>query len=128
MSNANDFRNMSNDELNALGADYAGKFSEQGFWSKVRKVASKVGGKILEPALKLYYAAGDKDTPVWAKSVIIGALGYFISPVDLIPDVIPILGYADDATVIAGAIATVAAHIKEEHTRKAKETCRQWLG
>lgn len=128
MNHKHDFRNMSNAELNGLGASYAKEFTEEGFWAKLRKVVGKVGKNLLEPVLKLYYAARDQHTPVWAKAVIIGALGYFISPIDLIPDMIPVIGYADDAAVVAAAVATVAAHIKEEHTKKARETCRQWLG
>lgn len=123
-----DFRNMNDNELNKLGIGYTKDFSEKGFWDKLRNVVGKVGKNLLEPVLKLYYAALDQDTPTWAKTVMIGALGYFISPIDLIPDVIPVIGYADDAAVIAAAVATVAAHIKEDHAKKARETCRQWFG
>ncbi|MBE0508760.1 MAG: DUF1232 domain-containing protein [Marinospirillum sp.] len=119
---------MSSEELNAVGASFAADYSDQGFWSKVGRVARKAGQKVLKPSLELYYAAADKDTPVWAKTVIYGALGYFISPLDLIPDVIPVIGYMDDAAVIAAAVVTVAAHIKEEHQIKATQICKRWLG
>lgn len=61
----------------------------------------------------------DGETPAWAKGVIVGALGYLIFPIDLIPDVIPGVGFTDDWGVLLGAIATVATHIKEEHKRAA---------
>ncbi|MBP6718447.1 MAG: DUF1232 domain-containing protein, partial [Rhodoferax sp.] len=75
----------------------------------------------------MYYAALDSDTPVWAKTAIFAALGYFISPVDAIPDVVPLVGYADDLGILAAAFAATAANIKEEHVRKAKETLSNWF-
>lgn len=69
----------------------------------------------------------DSDTPVWAKGIIFAALGYFISPVDAIPDITPVIGYTDDLGVLVAALAAVASHIKEEHTAKAKETLKQWF-
>lgn len=82
----------------------------------------------MEPALKLYYSAQDSDTPIWAKTTIYGALGYFISPIDAIPDLSPIVGYSDDLGVLVAALATVAASIKNEHGVKAKETLKRWFG
>jgi uncharacterized membrane protein YkvA (DUF1232 family) len=76
----------------------------------------------------MYYALQDADTPAWAKAVIIGALGYFISPIDLIPDVTPVVGFVDDLGVLVGAAATVALHIKDEHTIRAQEKLKKWFG
>ena len=80
------------DEQQGFAKDY----SERGFWEKVRGFARAAGEGVLEPALKLFYASQDGETPAWAKAVIYSALGYFISPVDAIPDMTPIVGYADD--------------------------------
>ncbi len=106
---------------------YKEAYSEDDFWSKVKKYAKVAGESVLEPALKMYYAAMDSDTPVWAKGIIFAALGYFISPVDAIPDITPVIGYTDDLGVLVAALAAVASHIKEEHTAKAKETLKQWF-
>ncbi|MGQ8820132.1 YkvA family protein [Bibersteinia trehalosi] len=106
---------------------YEKDFSDEGFWEKVKKYAKKAGSEVIEKALMLYYCFQDSDTPLWAKSVIIAALGYFISPVDAIPDVIPGVGYVDDLGALAAAIASVAVHIKEEHKNKAKELLSQWF-
>ena len=81
----------------------------------------------MEPALKMYYAAMDSDTPAWAKATIFAALGYFIFPIDAIPDVAPVVGYADDLGVLASALATTAANIKDDHVKKAKETLARWF-
>lgn len=107
---------------------YSDQYSDDSFWDKVKKFAIVAGEQVLEPALKLYYAAKDKDTPTWAKGTIYGALGYFISPIDAIPDITPVVGYADDLGVLVLAVTVVAANIKPEHAQKAKETLKQWFG
>lgn len=106
---------------------YEEAYSEDDFWSKVKNYAKVAGESVLEPALKMYYAAMDSDTPVWAKGIIFAALGYFISPIDAIPDITPVIGYTDDLGVLVAALAAVASHIKEEHTAKARETLKQWF-
>lgn len=103
------------------------EFSENNFWTKIKKFAKVAGESVLEPALKLYYSAQDPETPAWAKTTVYGALGYFISPIDAIPDITPIVGYSDDLGVLVAAIAAVAAYIKEEHKEKAKKTLEQWF-
>jgi uncharacterized membrane protein YkvA (DUF1232 family) len=108
---------------NQFGKEY----SDEGFWDKVRKYAKAAGESVLEPALKMYYAATDSDTPVWAKTTIYAALGYFISPVDALPDITPVVGYTDDLGVLVAALAATASHLKEEHVKKAKETLAQWF-
>ena len=74
----------------------------------------------------LYYVAKDDETPASAKALIFGALGYFISPIDLIPDITPVIGFGDDLAVLTATIATVIASIKEEHKQKAKEQMKKW--
>jgi uncharacterized membrane protein YkvA (DUF1232 family) len=85
------------------------------------------GKKVLTPALQLYYAAIDQDTPKWAKRAIYGALGYLIFPVDAIPDMIPMVGLTDDLTVLLAALATTVAYIKPEHKAKAQAQVSKWL-
>lgn len=101
--------------------EYAKEYSEEGFWNKVKKYAKTAGAHVLAPAAKLYYAAADEDTPRWARTTIWAALGYFISPIDAIPDLVPLLGYSDDLGVLAAAVATTAMYIKEEHQQKANQ-------
>jgi uncharacterized membrane protein YkvA (DUF1232 family) len=113
--------------MSQTDTDFCAKYSEDSFWEKVRTYAKQAGEGVLEPALKMYYSAIDKDTPAWAKGTIIASLGYFISPVDAVPDLVPVVGYTDDFGVLFAAAATVAAHIKEEHVQKAKATLSQWF-
>lgn len=102
-------------------------YSEEGFWKKITQYAKKAGEGTIIQALKLYYAAKDPDTPAWAKTTIYGALGYFISPIDAIPDFTPVLGYTDDLGVLAAAIGIVAVHIKDEHAEQARQTLKRWF-
>lgn len=100
------------------------RFGEETLWKKILEVMKKSVGKAVELALTLYYCMKDRDTPAWAKAKIAAALGYFIWPVDAVPDVLP-GGYADDAAVLAIAAALVAASIKKEHRKDARETVKR---
>lgn len=102
-------------------------FSEISFWTKVRAFAKAAGREVIHKGLCLYYAYRDSATPTWAKAVIAGALGYFISPLDAIPDVIPGIGYADDLGVLAAALATVTTFVTKEHIAKANEQIKTWF-
>lgn len=109
------------------GHDYSKDFNDDSFWDKLRRFSRTVGRELVEKALTLYYALQDRDTPLWAKGIIAAALGYFIFPVDAIPDAIPGAGYADDAGALATAFGTVMMHIKPEHKRAAKEKVDEWF-
>jgi len=106
---------------------YQSAYSEGSFWAKLKKAALVAGKEVVEKALILYYALRDPDTPTWAKGVLIAALGYFISPIDAIPDMIPGAGYGDDLGVLAAALTTVAAHIKKEHIEQARGSLTRWF-
>ncbi len=107
---------------------YKQHYSDESFWDKVKTVALTAGRELIEKALWLYYALMDSDTPKKAKLIILGALGYFILPFDLIPDFIPFVGYTDDLAVLASAIVTVASNIKQVHKEKAADRLREWFG
>lgn len=107
---------------------YAKDFSDQGFWNKLVGFAKAAGKEVIEKALQLYYTLQEPGTPAWAKTVIIGALGYFISPLDAIPDLTPMVGYTDDIGVLAMAVASVATHITDEVKAKAAAKLVEWFG
>ena len=76
---------------------YGTYFSEKSFWKKIERVAKKVGATVLRTVFTLYYMLQDEKVPLQHKAYIIGALGYFILPFDLIPEsVLPIIGFTDD--------------------------------
>lgn len=103
-------------------------YSEEGFWDKLVRYAGKAGRELVEKALWLYYAAQKPSTPAWAKGVIYGALGYFILPIDAIPDVAVGIGYTDDLGIIVASLGVVAAYIDEDVKAQAARKLRDWFG
>lgn len=92
---------------------------ERDFWQKLKAAARKV--PFIDDLVSVYYCALDPATPLQAKAVLMGALAYFILPLDVLPDFVPLLGFGDDAAVLYAAIRAVAPHIKLEHRLRAKE-------
>ena len=97
----------------------------RGFWSKLRRFAA--GLPFAEDLLTAYYCAFDRDTPLQVKAALLAALAYFVLPIDFIPDVLPILGFTDDAAVLATAIRMVAAHLRPEHREAARRAIEREL-
>ena len=107
--------------------DFTLTYNEKSLWAKIKSQAVKAGRKLIELVLVLFYCLGDEDTPGWAKATIVGALLYFVSPIDAIPDFLP-GGYVDDMAVLVAAAGMVAAHIKSEHRERAREWVEQTFG
>ena len=97
----------------------------RGFWSKMRRVAA--GLPFAEDLLTAYYCAFDYETPLQVKAALLAALAYFVMPFDFMPDVMPILGFTDDAAVLATAIRMVAAYIQPAHRTAAQEAITRQL-
>ena len=76
----------------------------------------------------MYYAMKRNDTPKWAKRVIIGGFVYLFTPIDVVPDIAPIIGYTDDLGVMFYALVLVAAHIDAPTRSSAFQTLRSWIG
>jgi uncharacterized membrane protein YkvA (DUF1232 family) len=93
-------------------------YVRRGFWAKVKRTAA--GLPFVEDLLAAYYCAFDRATPRHVQAALIGALAYFVLPFDVIPDMMPVLGFTDDAAVLATAIKLVASHIRPEHREAAK--------
>jgi uncharacterized membrane protein YkvA (DUF1232 family) len=97
----------------------------RGFWVKARRVAARL--PFAEDLLAAYYCAFDRDTPVQVKAALIGALAYFVLPFDAMPDVMPMLGFADDAAVLATALRLVASHLRPAHRAAARRAMERGL-
>lgn len=106
----------------------ANEFDDGSFWDKVKNFALKAGKEVIEKALWLYYAAQQPNTPVWAKTVIYGALAYFVLPVDAVPDAIPVAGFTDDLGALAAALGTVSMYVTDQVKQMASEKMREWFG
>jgi uncharacterized membrane protein YkvA (DUF1232 family) len=97
----------------------------RGFWTKVKRVGA--GLPFAEDLLAAYYCAFDRDTPLQVKAALIGALAYFVLPFDVIPDMLPVIGFTDDAAVLATAIRLVAGSIKPAHRAAARAALARGL-
>jgi len=95
------------------------------FWTKLKKVAVRL--PFMEDLLAAYYCAFDKETPRHVQAALLGAIAYFVLPFDFIPDMLPVLGFTDDAAVLATAIRLVAANITEDHRQAARTALRRGL-
>lgn len=99
--------------------------SEKRLMAKIRTSLSLIGRATVLQALTLYYTMRAPDTPVWCRSVALASLGYFISLIDGIPDLTPVLGYTDDVSVMAAAIATIAIHITPKIKQQAEDRTKK---
>lgn len=95
------------------------------FWIKFKRVAAKL--PFAEDLLAAYYCAFDRQTPRHVQAALVGAIAYFILPFDFIPDMLPVLGFSDDAAVLATAIRMVATHITPVHREAARAALRRGL-
>ena len=101
-------------------SEYEQHYDENSFWNKVLNIAKKAGIKVIYVALLLYYTLKSSHVSNTDKAIIIGALGYFILPIDIIPDYIPFIGYTDDMTVLIYAYRRVKSNIDDNIREKAK--------
>lgn len=106
---------------------YEKEFSEDGLWEKIASVAKKAGIKVVYYALLLFYALKSENVTMSDKALIIGALGYFILPLDLIPDFLVPVGYGDDLAVMWGLIKKLDC-IDEVVKSQAQEKLTEWFG
>lgn len=106
---------------------YNRHYDEDSFWKKLKHLASNVGSKVLYPALQLYFLLQAKDVPMKAKTLIVGALGYLILPVDMVPDFIPALGFTDDLTALMVALRTLNKYLTPDINARAKDQANKLL-
>ena len=107
---------------------YQKHYSEPKFGSKLPKVARKAGAKLVYCVLLLYYILKSPSVPKGDKTVIYGALGYFILPLDLLPDFIPMVGFSDDLSAVIWALHTVWKNVTPEIKAMASSKTREWFG
>jgi len=107
---------------------YEKHYSEESFWDKLKKYAVDAGMKVVYSGLLLYYALESPRTPMKAKLQICGALGYLILPIDIVPDLLPVVGFTDDLGALMLAIGAVAMSIDQEVKQKAKDKLKDFFG
>ena len=106
---------------------YANKFSPSDFVDKVARVAKRAGAKLVYAALILCYTLQSDKVSTTDKALIVGALGYMISPLDAVPDAIPIIGLTDDLTVLVFVLKKVWGNVEDEIKDKARQRLTKWF-
>jgi uncharacterized membrane protein YkvA (DUF1232 family) len=107
---------------------YESEFSFDGLMNKIKESAKKAGLKAIYMALLLYYALESPTISTMDKAIIYGALGYFICPIDIVPDIIPFIGLTDDIAVLAWAFSRVKRNVTDMTREKAKTKLKIWFG
>lgn len=106
---------------------YANKFSQSEFVEKISRIAKRAGAKLVYAALILFYTLQSDRVSAKDKALIIGALGYMISPLDVVPDAIPIVGLSDDLAVLLYVLKTVWTDVDPTIKERAKERLTKWF-
>ena len=107
--------------------DKSANITGEKLWKKITNYAQKAGVKVIYSVLLMWYAYQRKDTPTWAKRIILGALAYFVSPIDMIPDLSPFLGFTDDLGILGIGLVGVAAYINEDVRKNARQRLGKWF-
>lgn len=106
---------------------YSNKFTNGDFIEKISRIAKRAGAKLVYSAFILYYTLQSDKIPVKDKAIIIGALGYLISPLDVIPDAIPIAGLGDDLAVLVYVLNKVWGNVSDEIKEKSRAKLTKWF-
>ncbi|VAW15936.1 hypothetical protein MNBD_BACTEROID01-986 [hydrothermal vent metagenome] len=111
-----------------MGYNYSKYYSEESLWEKIRRYSKKAGAKVVYVVLLLYYIMVSKDVSLKTKALIAAALGYFIFPMDAIPDLSPLIGFSDDLGVLLFALSQVSGNITPEIKSQARKKMNEWFG
>ncbi len=106
---------------------YSNKFTKGEFVEKISRIAKRAGAKLVYAALVLFYTLQSDKVTLKDKAIIIGALGYLISPLDVIPDAIPIAGLSDDLGVLIFVLQKIWGEVNEDVKEKARAKLSQWF-
>ena len=108
--------------------EYEKQYTEEKFWDKISTMAKNAGVKVIYMALLLYYALDSASLSLKDRALIIGALGYFILPLDLVSDLLPAIGFLDDAAILLAIIKLLIVGIDNKVVELAKGKLSQWFG
>lgn len=106
---------------------YKDKFTQNEFVEKISHIAKRAGAKLVYAALILYYTLQSENVSIKDKAIIIGALGYLISPLDVVPDAIPIAGLGDDMAVLIYVLHKVWGNVSDDVKKKAHDRLSKWF-
>ncbi len=104
------------------------RFNDNTMLKLIKGYIQVAGIQVVYAALLLYYAYHAKDTPAWAKRIVLGALAYLLAPLDLVPDLSPILGFTDDLSILLFGLVSIAGHVDAEARTQARSRMQGWFG
>ncbi|MCD8134519.1 MAG: DUF1232 domain-containing protein [Parabacteroides gordonii] len=126
--NTNRIKDVPFEEVHEI-EKYGTYYSDNRLWKKIERVAKKVGATVLLPVFTLYYMLQDDKVSLQHKAYIVGALGYFILPIDLIPDgILPVIGFTDDIAVMTLVLKLVKDSITPEIKARANQRVAEVMG
>ncbi|MBQ3346720.1 MAG: DUF1232 domain-containing protein [Synergistaceae bacterium] len=114
--------------IDDIDPKYSKDYSDDSFWEKVKGVLKSAGLPLIYKAFQLYYVMKRPDCPIHIKAAIVATLGYFISPIDLIPDFVPFVGFSDDLAAIVAALVMAQMYVDENVKRQAREAIDNIFG
>lgn len=106
---------------------YIPEYDPSRFWEKLRRFAKKMGAKVVYYALLLYYTLKSPGITIKDRNLILGALGYLILPIDLIPDFLPAVGFSDDLAALTLAVLKVVTNITPDVKARAESKLYDWF-
>ena len=106
---------------------YQTNFSESNLFNKIKEYGKSAGTSVIYATLILYYTYKDESVPLSVKAISLGALGYFIIPTDLIPDIILLTGYTDDFIALITAIKSITGYVNDDIRSKARNRIKEWF-
>lgn len=106
---------------------YRDKFSETRFWKFIGQKSRALSQGTVYSALLLFYAYKKKETPGWAKRIVLGTLGYLLMPLDAVPDLSPLIGFTDDVGILSFGLVTIAAYIDQDVRNTARNRMVKWF-
>jgi uncharacterized membrane protein YkvA (DUF1232 family) len=116
-----------NMEMEDNYSKFSKNYSDNQFWGKLKDAAAKAGARVVYCALVLYYVLKSPGTPTADRAKIIGALGYLILPLDLVPDWIPVVGFTDDLAALLWGVYSVSRNITPEIKEQARVKLSEWF-
>ena len=103
------------------------KLGKDKLFKKLQKFAREMGVRAVYSTLLLYYTYQQKETPGWARKIVLGAIAYLINPFDAIPDLTPLVGYSDDLGILGFALVTISGYINMEVKINARKKAKEWF-
>jgi uncharacterized membrane protein YkvA (DUF1232 family) len=118
-----------NDESLQCKTEQFGRYySDQSFWRKIERFGRLAGAKAVYQAVLLWYVATKPSTPLPVKLLIFGGLGYFILPIDAVPDILVGIGYADDMAILVGIVSAYGMYMDDASKARARAKVKEIFG